>query len=41
MLPFVQNPAGNKSGGKYRFRISALNAHGPGPWSNPVAVRVK
>jgi hypothetical protein len=29
------------SGGKYWFRVRATNAHGEGPWSNPVAVRVK
>jgi len=29
------------SGGKYWFRVCAVNAHGEGPWSNPVAVRVK
>lgn len=32
---------GLKSGGKYWFRVSAGNAHGKGPPSNPVAVRVK
>jgi len=32
---------GLKSGGKYWFRVSAVNAHGSGPASNPVAVRVK
>jgi hypothetical protein len=29
------------SGVKYWFRVRAANAHGEGPWSNPVAVRVK
>jgi len=32
---------GLKSGGKYWFRVSAVNAHGKGPACNPVAVRVK
>ena len=30
-----------KSGGLYWFRVRAHNAHGPGPWSNPVSARVK
>jgi hypothetical protein len=32
---------GLTSGVKYWFRVCALNAHGKGAWSNPVAVRVK
>jgi hypothetical protein len=30
-----------KSGMKYWFRVSATNAHGQGPWSQPVNARVK
>jgi hypothetical protein len=30
-----------QSGGKYWFRVRASNAHGPGPWSNPVSTRVR
>lgn len=30
-----------KSGGLYWFRLRAHNAHGPGPWSNPVSARVR
>jgi hypothetical protein len=30
-----------KPGVKYWFRVNASNAHGPGPWSNPVAARAK
>jgi hypothetical protein len=29
------------SGGKYWFRVCANNAHGDGPWSDVVCVRVK
>jgi hypothetical protein len=29
------------SGKKLWFRVAAGNAHGQGPWSNPVSVRVK
>jgi hypothetical protein len=29
------------SGAKYWFRVSATNAHGQGPWSQPVNARVK
>jgi len=29
------------SGAKYRFRVRASNAHGPGPWSEAAIVRVK
>lgn len=32
---------GLKSGGLYWFRVRASNAHGPGPWSNPVSARVR
>jgi hypothetical protein len=32
---------GLKSGQKYWFRVSAANAHGQGPWSQPVSARVK
>lgn len=32
---------GLKSGGLYWFRIRAHNAHGAGPWSNPVSARVR
>lgn len=32
---------GLKSGGLYWFRIRAHNAHGSGPWSNPVSARVR
>lgn len=32
---------GLKSGVKYWFRVRASNAHGEGPWSNPVSVRVR
>lgn len=30
-----------KSGGLYWFRVRASNAHGAGPWSNPVSARVR
>jgi hypothetical protein len=30
-----------KSGAKYWFRVAATNAHGQGPWSQPVNARVK
>lgn len=30
-----------RSGAKYWFRVRAFNAHGTGPWSNPVAERLK
>jgi hypothetical protein len=30
-----------KSGAKYWFRVAASNAHGQGPWSQPVNARVK
>ena len=30
-----------ESGKKYWFRVTASNAHGQGPWSQPVCVRVK
>ncbi len=30
-----------ESGKKYWFRVQAFNAHGHGPWSQPVSVRVK
>ena len=30
-----------KSGVKYWFRVAASNAHGQGPWSQPVGARVK
>jgi hypothetical protein len=29
------------SGKKYWFRVAASNAHGQGPWSQPVSARVK
>jgi hypothetical protein len=32
---------GLKSGSKCWFRVSATNAHGQGPWSQPVSARVK
>jgi len=32
---------GLKSGQKCWFRVSATNAHGQGPWSQPVSARVK
>jgi hypothetical protein len=32
---------GLQSGVKYWFRVRASNANGEGPWSNPVAVRVR
>jgi hypothetical protein len=32
---------GLKSGVKYWFRVCAVNAHGSGPWSQPVSARVK
>ena len=32
---------GLKSGGLYWFRVRATNAHGSGPWSNPVSARVR
>ncbi|MGC3957090.1 MAG: fibronectin type III domain-containing protein [Verrucomicrobiota bacterium] len=32
---------GLKSGGLYWFRVRAHNAHGSGPWSNPVSARVR
>ncbi len=32
---------GLESGVKYWFRVAATNAHGQGPWSQPVSVRVK
>jgi hypothetical protein len=32
---------GLESGVKYWFRVSASNAHGQGPWSQPVSARVK
>lgn len=32
---------GLKSGGLYWFRVCATNAHGTGPWSNPVSARVR
>ena len=33
--------SGLKSGGEFWFRVCAENSHGQGPWSQPVAVRVK
>lgn len=33
--------SGLKSGGLYWFRVRASNAHGEGPWSNPVSARVR
>lgn len=33
--------SGLKSGGLYWFRVRASNAHGAGPWSNPVSARVR
>ena len=33
--------AGLESGVKYWFRVAASNAHGQGPWSQPVNARVK
>lgn len=33
--------SGLKSGGLYWFRLRASNAHGSGPWSNPVSARVR
>jgi hypothetical protein len=33
--------SGLASGRKYWFRVSASNAHGQGPWSQPVSARVK
>ena len=33
--------SGLKSGGLYLFRLRAINAHGAGPWSNPVSARVR
>jgi hypothetical protein len=32
---------GLESGVKYWFRVAASNAHGQGPWSQPVSARVK
>jgi hypothetical protein len=32
---------GLQSGVKYWFRVRAINGNGDGPWSNPVAVRVR
>jgi len=32
---------GLESGVKYWFRVAATNAHGQGPWSQPVSARVK
>ena len=32
---------GLTSGGKFWFRVRAVNPHGPGPWSNLASVRVK
>ncbi|TAK94483.1 MAG: fibronectin type III domain-containing protein [Verrucomicrobia bacterium] len=32
---------GLTAGMKYWFRVRAVNAHGPGPWSNLASVRVK
>jgi hypothetical protein len=32
---------GLASGRKYWFRVAAANAHGQGPWSQPVSARVK
>jgi hypothetical protein len=32
---------GMASGRKYWFRVAANNAHGQGPWSQPVSARVK
>jgi hypothetical protein len=32
---------GLASGRKYWFRVAASNAHGQGPWSQPVSARVK
>ncbi len=32
---------GLESGVKYWFRVAASNAHGQGPWSQPVSVRAK
>ena len=35
-------PAGTlTSDMKYWFRVNAVKAPGPGPWSNPVSARVK
>jgi hypothetical protein len=33
--------SGLASGRKYWFRVAASNAHGQGPWSQPVSARVK
>lgn len=33
--------SGLNSGGLYWFRLRANNAHGEGPWSNPVSARVR
>lgn len=33
--------SGLNSGGLYWFRLRAINAHGAGPWSNPVSARVR